>query len=350
MQKLEDAINRLERIREREAAKAKAESHVPKVSPIQRRMIKSSAMILGQPVPEDFLYQHTLLCQTVLPFRDPGPTVRVWEREQGKISLLLEAGRTKDPCGRYIEVGLPFGPTVRLILCHLNTEALRTGSSVIEVKDSLTAFVHRLQGFAPNGREIRKFKDQLTRLSASTMRLATSQDGYTVQKNTHIISQFTLWAEQFEGERFLIPQQIILSREYFDSLQEHAVPLDERAISALAHSALALDVYCWLAQRLHRVDPQRGQFLAWTNLHEQFGQGYKLIRQFRAAFLDVLKLVKAQYPAARFGTDQSGMMLGNSPPPVQRRVVLVGSPPPVSGPPLPIPNAQLLALPKPPKT
>jgi hypothetical protein len=349
MEKL-DAVERLKRIRERETAKAKAEGRAPKVSPIQRRMIESSVLIRGQPTPDDLLYQHTLLCQTVLPYRDPGPDVRVWEREQGKISLLLEAGRAKDPHGRYVEVGLPFGSTVRLILCHLNTEALRIGSPVIEVKDSLTAFVHRLQGFAPNGREIRKFKDQLTRLSASTMRLATNQDGYTVQKNTHIVSQFTLWAEQFEGERFLIPQQIILSREYFDSLQEHAVPLDERAVSALAHSALALDVYCWLAQRLHRVDPQRGQFLAWTNLHEQFGQGYKLIRQFRAVFLDVLNLVKAQYPAARFGIDQGGMMLGNSPPPVQRRVVLMGSPPPTSAPPLPIPNAQQLALPKPPKT
>ena len=350
MQKLEDAVERIKRIQEREAAKAEAKAEgraVATVTPIKRRMIESSVEIMGQPVPDDFLYQHTLFCQTVLPYRDPGPTVRVWEREQGKISLLLEAGRAKDPYGRYVEMGLPFGPAARLILCHLNTEALRTGSPVIEVKDSLTAFVHRLQGFTPNGREIRKFKDQLTRLSASTMRLAASQDGYTLQKNTHIVSQFTLWAERFEGERFLIPQQIILSGDYFESLQEHAIPLDERAVSALAHSAMALDVYCWLAQRLHRVDPRRHQFLAWTNLHEQFGQGYKRVRDFRAAFLDVLNLVKAQYPAARFRADESGMVLGNSPPPVQRRAVLVGSPPPTPALAL---HAQMLTLPKkPPK-
>lgn len=354
MQKLEDAVERIKRIREREAAKAKAKAEaegrpVATVSPIKRRMIESSVEIMGQPIPEDFLYQHTLFCQTVLPYRDPGPTVRVWEREQGKISLLLEAGRAKDPHGRYVEVGLPFGPAARLILCHLNTESLRTGSPVIEVKDSLTAFVHRLQGFTPNGAQIRRAKDQLTRLSASTMRLAASQDGYTLQKNTHIVSQFTLWAERFEGERFLIPQQIILSGDYFDSLQEHAIPLDERAVSALAHNAMALDVYCWLAQRLHRVDPRRGQFLAWANLHEQFGQGYDRIRKFREVFLSTLKLVKAQYPAARFGTDEGGMMLGNSPPPVQRRAVLVGAPQPTPAPALPIPNAQQLTLPTPPK-
>ncbi len=38
-----------------------------------------------------------------------------------------------------------------------------------------------------------------------------------------------------------------LSREYFETLVEHAVPLDYRALAALGHSALALDVYTWLA-------------------------------------------------------------------------------------------------------
>ena len=34
-----------------------------------------------------------------------------------------------------------------------------------------------------------------------------------------------------------------LSQDYYDSLTRYAVPLDERAIAALAHSALALDIY-----------------------------------------------------------------------------------------------------------
>jgi hypothetical protein len=61
MQKLEDAIERLKRIREREAAKAKAEGRPSKVSPIQRRMIESSVVIRAQPAPDDLLYQHTLV-------------------------------------------------------------------------------------------------------------------------------------------------------------------------------------------------------------------------------------------------------------------------------------------------
>ena len=57
-------------------------------------------------------------------------------------------------------------------------------------------------------------------------------------------------------QRVLWPSTVTLSADYFASLQQHAVPLDPRAIAALAGSALALDVYVWLAQRLHRISRQ----------------------------------------------------------------------------------------------
>jgi hypothetical protein len=347
MKKLDEVLNRLgQNIRKREAEQAQAEGRAPAtVTPIQSRMIESSVKIMGQPVPDEFLYQHTLFCQTVLPYRDPGPDVRAWEREQGNIKLYLRAGEVYDRATHTMKpVSLPFGTAARLILCHLNTEALRTSSPVIEVEGSMTAFVHRLQGRHATGPEIRKFKDQLTRLSVALIRLVSVQVDGAVQINTPIISVLNLWKDRNEGEQLIFPSTIGLGAEYFRSLQDHAVPLDERAIAALAHNAMAIDVYCWMAQRLHRVDPKRGQFLAWTNLHEQFGQGYERIRDFRRAFLNVLNLVKAQYPAAKFATDPGGMMLFNSPPPVQRRAVLVGAPKPAPAIAPPIPNAKRLPL------
>ena len=344
----DELAERLAAIQKRAAAKAKAEGKAATVTPIKRRMIESSVEIMGQPVPDDFLYQHTLFCQTVLPYRDPGQ-VRTWERAQGDTRLYLEAGRIYDQnTDSPKPVGLPFGPAARLIMCHLNTEALRRGSPSIEVEGSMTAFVRRLQGFEPNGAQIRRFKDQVARLSAALIRMVLVREERALQVDTKIISSFELWKDKSEEGQGTFPSVIYLSPQYFESLQSHAVPLDERAIAAIAHNAVALDVYCWMAQRLHRVDPKRGQFLAWTNLHEQFGQGYKLIRQFRAAFLNVLTMVKAQYPAAKFGTDQGGMMLFNSPPPVQRRAVLVGAPEPAPALAPPIPEAKRLPFkPKP---
>ena len=83
----------------------------------------------------------------------PGDEIRVWEREQGDIALRIEAGVARHPeTNRWVELGLPFGPKVRLILAHLNREALRTGSPEIEVEHSLTAFVRRLQDPTQRGK------------------------------------------------------------------------------------------------------------------------------------------------------------------------------------------------------
>jgi len=339
----DELAERLKAIQKRAAAKAKAETKAATVTPIKRRMIESSVQIMGQPVPDDFLFQHTLFCQTVLPYRDPGPNVRTWERAQGDTRLYLEAGRIYDQnTDSPKPVGLPFGPSARLILCHLNTEALRRGSSSIEVEGSMTAFVRRLQGFEPNGAQIRRFKDHVSRLSAALIRIVLVRDAGAFQVDTKIIDGFELWKDKSAEGQGTFPSVIELSPRYFESLQSHAVPLDERAIAALAHNAMALDVYCWLAQRLHRVNPSRPQFLVWTSLREQFGHGYKEIRKFRRDFLNILNLVKAQYPAAKFETNEGGMMLYNSTPPVQRRAVLVGAPDPAPAIAPPIPNAKRL--------
>jgi PLD-like domain len=59
------------------------------------------------------------------------------------------------------------------VLYHLNAEALRTQSPLIELEDSLTAFVKRTLGLDSGGRTIRTVKDQLTRLSAADFRIGT---------------------------------------------------------------------------------------------------------------------------------------------------------------------------------
>ena len=94
------------------------------LTPVQRRRLKSSIRINDTPA-DRIAYQHTVLCQTCLPYRNPGESVRIWERQQGAISLAVEAGRVRDPrTQRFVEVGLPYGSRPRMILAHLNREAL----------------------------------------------------------------------------------------------------------------------------------------------------------------------------------------------------------------------------------
>ena len=277
--------------------------------------------------PEELAFTHTVLAQTSLPTARPPDHLQVWERQQGRAGLRVEAGSVLDPrSGRYVQLGLPYGPKARLLLMHLSSEAVRRQSPVIPVEETMTAFFRRLMGRKQDGRQANMLKAQLSALSAATFRFGLVQAGdRTVQVDTKVVSAFTLWFERDRSHRVLWPQELRLSLDYFDSLTRCAVPLDERAIAALAHSATALDIYGWLAQRLHRIPQSQPQPVSWVALHGQFGQGYRELRKFRRDFLKLLAQVKAVYPDARLSEDPHGMILAASAPPVSKRTVQIST-------------------------
>lgn len=288
-------------------------------SRVELRLIESSQEI-RQNLSEDVSYQHTVLCQTGLPYRQTDE--RRWERKNGRVTLEVEAGRAYHPeQDKFFDLPLPFGPKARLILIHLNSEAVRTQSRVVEVEDSLTAFVRQVQGREPNGEEIRKFKDQLSALSAASIRMATAINGRALQVNTNIVHKFDLWFPKHSNQRVLWPSTVELGADYFETLLNHAVPLHPSAIAALSHSAMALDIYVWLAQRLCRIGDRSDAHVTWVNLHQQFGPDYKRIRKFREVFLEALKNVLTQYGDAKIETSAEGLILKRSSPPIRRKLI-----------------------------
>ena len=290
------------------------------LTPITRRIIDSSVSIELEDL-DCLTYQHTVLCQTALPYHNL-PGERLWERRNGLVSLRIEAGARADPrTGAYIETPLPFGTRARLVMMHLNATALQTQKAVIEIEPSLTAFTKRIVQRAPRGHDIRTIKAQLGALATATVRLAVTDGQRTVQVNDRIIKSFDLWAPRSPEQTVLWSSIVRLSEDYFQSLIEHAVPLDERAVAALSHSALALDLYSWLSQRLHRVPQGRVQTVAWISLYEQFGARYSRMRDFRSFFKQQLAAVHTQYPSARIDTDHKALYLRQSPPPVPRRLI-----------------------------
>ena len=288
------------------------------LSVIENRLLKANDIISSADDP-DALFQHSIFCQTCMPYRDPGEATRIWERTQGFAHLRMEAGAALNPhTKKWVDVGLPFGPKPRLIMAYLNTEALRAGSAEIEVQDSLTAFIKRLN-LSTDGRSIRTVRDQLARLSASDFRLGYAQGDEATTIKATIIMGFNLWFPKDLRQRVLWPSSVKFSPAYFESLVQHAVPLNETALSALSHSAMGLDIYAWMAQRLHRVRTR--QLVPWVSLHDQFGQGYARLRKFREVFTTALGQVAAVYPGARFDLHEKGMYLQNSPPPVLKKLI-----------------------------
>jgi len=184
------------------------------LSAVRNRLIQSGGDI-SMNDPEKITYQHTVFCQTGLPYRDPGDDVRSWERKQGRTTLRVNAGEVLNPDTQdFVDVGLPFGPKPRLILAHLNSEALRMSSPVIAVDASLTAFVKHI-GLDGNGRDVKAIKNHLSRLSASSICLGFVEDHHAVQVNTQIVKAFDLWFTKNEKQRVLWPSTMESPRNLF---------------------------------------------------------------------------------------------------------------------------------------
>ena len=97
---------------------------------------------------------------------------------------------------------------------------------------------------------------------------------------------------------------------------EHGVPLLDWAIRELRDRSMAIDVYVWLAYKLHVLQGQTP--LRWPALYAQFGAGFATIKNFRPSFLDALAAATATaaYSDARVTLEEEGIALHLSPPPI----------------------------------
>jgi hypothetical protein len=289
---------------------------------LELRVIEAGGRIAGTPVGSDVAFQHAVLCQVGLPRkRVDGDR---FERQSGEVSLLVKSGELFLG-GKWVPQPVPYGVKPRLALIHLCSEAVRTRSPVVEVGDSVREFLKRL-GLGDDGRAYSMFRKQMAALAACEMRLGFRDRTEKLAP----VDGFEAWFANDGAQRTLWPGVITLTDKFFDSLAEHAVPLDPRAIVALRHSAMALDLYTWLAHRLWRIrTPVK---VPWRALHQQFGAEYAEVRVFRRKVAEALIDVRRVYPDAKVEPAIGGLMLKASPPPVPkttfgfRRAPLIKSP------------------------
>ena len=112
-----------------------------------------------------------------------------------------------------------------------------------------------------------------------------------------------------------------LSESFFEQLSKHPVPLEEAAIRAVNNNSMALDLYAWLAYRLHALPGIRP--VTWTALRGQFGAGFARMRDFQQTFSVNLRLARAVYPDAKVDAGRDGLILHPSKPPVAPKLVAV---------------------------
>ena len=182
-------------------------------------------------------------------------------------------------------------------MVHVSSEAVRTRSREIDIGSNMKDFLVAL-GIGTNGGargSYTMFKHQMEALAACHLTLGFTGGDGAATLYAKPISRFEAWLHPSGEQRSLWPGVMELSQEFFETLAAHAVPLDHRALGALKHSALSLDLYTWLAHRLCRVHKPGGVKLSWDNLREQFGQEYADPKNFKKEFRQAIRPVLTVY-------------------------------------------------------
>jgi hypothetical protein len=263
-------------------------------------------------------FLHAVLCQLGLP-RYP-TLAKVFERSSGRASLSLQAGRTFDG-KKWVDQPLPSGTRPRLALINVCSEAVRTRCAEVDVGRSVREFLRRIN-IDGGGDSMARFKRQMLALSCCHMTIGMNTPKGPAQIDAKPIEGFQAWYTDEDGQETLWPGSIRLTPKFFESLIEHAVPLESHAIAQLQNSALALDVYSWLAHRLWRVQEPKGVMLSWRALKEQFGQEYRELGNFKVKFHAALVKAVDAYKDARIEAEREGIRLLPSPPPVKRTIAM----------------------------
>ena len=288
------------------------------VTPVNRggrraeRMIEAATQISSEPpAGTDMAFTHAVFCQVGLPrSRVDG---REFLRQSGAAWINIQAGVIDEGNGPVLQP-IPYGAMPRLALAWVSTFAKRNNTREVPVGRTAADFL-RIMGLDDQGARYRTLRKQMHALAAC--RLQIGYKGRTF--NGQPVEQFDAWsANRDTNQTVLWPGSMILSESYFQQLVENGVPLDNRALQALKGSALALDIYAWLAHRLHRING-RSVTLYWKMLREQFAQEYRgkaPDKDFKKEFLPALQSVLTVYPQADVRPVTGGLLLLPSAPPV----------------------------------
>ena len=244
-------------------------------------------------------------------------------RTVGPLTLIVEPGRIKLGNQPPKLMGVPYGARARLILIYLQTQAVLTKSREVSLGRSMREWMGRM-GLSVGGETAAGLREQARRIATCTMRFSWEAesdrlDGPTVISNERIIKSGLFFREGTKGDarqESLFEDRVLLDADFFEQLRRHPVPLQDAAIQQLKDSSTALDIYVWLAFRLHHLNQPTP--IGWKNLYQQFGAGYQHLWRWRPRFIDALAEAVAAYPEARVEVEDGHIVLHPSPPPVAK--------------------------------
>lgn len=277
---------------------------------------------------DDHFYTSTLLTKFTFPHSPRSADKRELALVNGDLEVVM-----------YSPKGLPYGHYPRLFLLWLTRECARRHAvlpldeaRVIPLGDSLNDFLKQVGIVPKSGRAssttYKAVRGQLERLFCTTISTSWRCSGddeapeYASWENMTVTSKGFLWWDADKNDELNWGESYIeLSREFFTSVAEHTFPLDVTHVIELRRSPMALDLYTWLAQRLH--DHRGVTRVKWEQLRGQLGSGYPLtgqgMRDFKKSVRTAMAAVKQAWPEAGVSEYAGGVMLTGSVTPIKRK-------------------------------
>ncbi|WP_158744536.1 replication protein RepA [Acidisphaera sp. L21] len=287
---------------------------------LDRDVIEAAATYMAAEESEvGFLYSGW--AQSALPHKRLADEA-VWQVRTDHVSLVVQPGFRHTASGAPIPVGVPYGSRARLICLYLQSEALKTNSREVELGKSLHAWLRKLD-ISIGGKSMAAVRDQAERISRCQMSFQIKSGNRTGLVNQHILDTAVFVDDDDGAQGSLFVEKAKLSESFFEQLKKHPVPIEEIAIKSISNNSKAIDIYCWLAFRLHSLTSPTP--VSWKALHGQFGASVARLDNFRMFFRPALDLALAVYPAANVEITDRGLTLKPSRPPVSPKVISLAS-------------------------
>lgn len=282
---------------------------------LDRRVVEAAAGYLGSEESDvGFLYSGW--AQSALPHKRLADNAN-WQVHTDHVSLVVQPGVRPSLTGDAISIGVPYGSRARLIIIYLQSQALKTQSREIELGRTLHAWLRRLE-IPIGGKNMAAVRDQAERISRCRMSFQIKEGNRTGLVNQSILDT-AMFVEDDSTQGSLFIERAKLSEMFYEQLKKHPVPIEDHAIAMIANNSMAIDVYCWLAYRLHSLSAPK--LITWKALHAQFGRGLTRLDHFRWYFTQNVHLAMAVYPDAKVEVDGPGLTLFPSRPPVAPKIV-----------------------------
>ena len=278
----------------------------------QRGLIDIAAEVMADDT-QRIGISYTGFCLTALPHKRLADNLP-WEKKGHRVTLLVEPGRLKHG-GKTKLYGVPYGARARMILLYLQTQAIRTNSREVALGRSMRDWMERM-GLAIGGETAHALREQAARISACSLKFFWEDSGVDGFERGAIVRSGLRFHAEDSAQGSLWEERVVLDETFYAALRDHPVPLLEAAIRQLRDRSMSLDIYVWLAWRLHRLS--KSTAISWPALHAQFGTGFKAVRQFKPRFTEALEAALAAYPESRVDVGDKAITLHPARPPIPR--------------------------------